>query len=277
MDGLSVLERIRPIGFDPDEGISMLLYGKSGTGKTTLWATFPGPILAIVISGGARPGELRSVDTAEYREKIKTVTIKESSEVGLLIEHLRENPGLFATAVIDHVTGLQDMTLKEILGIDELPAQKGWGMASQQQYGQCTQQTKEILRAFLSLGLNRVIVAQERNFNEDSDSELRLAPTVGAALTPSLTGWLNPSCDYVVQTFLRAREEVKDVVIQAAGKAMTKQVRKKTNEAEFCLRVAPHAVYQTKFRVPKGIEFPEGGVIVDADYTKLMALIRGEV
>ena len=128
---------------------------------------------------------------------------------------------------------------------------------------------KEYLRALLDLDANVVIVAQEREFGTDNDTNL-IMPTVGAALTPSVTGWLNPACDYIFQTFIRGRMIQKQVKI---GKKTTmKSVR--GQGVEFCLRTGPDEVYTTKFRVPKGHELPE--VVVDPDYNKIMAIIEGQ-
>jgi hypothetical protein len=262
-----VLSRIRPIGFD-DEGIKLLLYGRSGTGKTTLWATFPGPILAVVCSGGTKPGELRSVDTPEYRGKIDQVTLRDSGEMKDVLAFLKKG-SKYRTAVVDHASGLQDLTLKEVLGWDELPAQKSFGMATMQQYGESTLRTKEILREMLNLSINVVIVAQERRFDDDAPAEL-IRPTVGAGLSPSLANWLNPACDYVVQTFIR-RKTVKKVTPKIGG---GQSVSTEPGEGvEYCMRTEPHEVYITKFRVPKGHSLPD--VIVDPTYDKLMAVIRG--
>lgn len=247
--------------------LKILLYGQSGTGKTTLWATFPGPILAIICSGSRKPGEMKSIDTPEYRKKIQPVVLYDSAECKQLVEHVQET-GRYKTVVLDHVSGLQDLTLKEILGLDELPAQKGWGLAKQDQWGQSTLQCKEIIRSLLALDTNVVIIGQERESEPKEDSEIQL-PHVGVATTPSLAGWLNPAVDYICQTFKRAkmverRNKIggKEVVTMERGKGV-----------EFCLRTAPHDIFTTKFRKPKGKPLPE--LIVDADYNKIMTIITG--
>jgi hypothetical protein len=267
----SVADRIRPVGFDERDGIKMLVYGRSGTGKTHLWSTFPKPILAVIASGSTQSGELRTVDTDELRKVISTVTLQQSTELRDLIDDigsgvLEED---FATVVLDHVTGFQDLVLKEVLGLDVVPVQKSWGLATQQQYGMCTLRCKELLSSLLSLQANVVLVSQEKDFNVDSEGDL-IAPAVGAALTPSLCGWVNSVCDYIVNTFFRNHEEVKEKNVN--GK--TTQIRVKTREVEYCLRTGPHPVYCTKFRLPKGNPLPES--IVDPDYDKIMTIIRGQ-
>lgn len=259
-----VIGRIKPIGFDND-GIKILLYGRSGTGKTTLWSTFPGPILSIICSGGINSGELRSIDTPANRKKISSVQLQSIAEFAEVINYVHSEGG-FQTVVLDHASGLQDLTLKEILGLEELPAQKSWGMASQQQYGQSSLQTKEALRSLLNLDCNVVIIAQEREFNTDSDNDL-LEPTVGASLTPSVVGWLNPACDYVCQTFIRPK--LVEVKSKVGGKIV--KTTKRGKGVEYCLRTEPHDVFITKFRVPKGTPLPD--VIVDPDYNKIKSLL----
>lgn len=263
---VSVIDRIAPI--DVDDYVKMLVYGRSGTGKTTLWATFPGPILVMICSGGQRPGELKSINTAEYRGKIQQVVIQSTQEIPEVLDHVKRT-GKYQTVVQDHASGLQDLTLKEILGLEELPAQKSWGMASQQQYGQSSLMCKEILRAILSLDTNVVIVAQEREFKAEGDSEL-INPTIGAALTPSVVGWLNPACDYIVHTFLQPKMVESK---QTIGK-QTSIIRTRGKGVEYCLRTGPHDVYQTKFRVPKGHTLPDA--IEDPSYDKILKAIRGE-
>lgn len=262
----NIMDRVRPIGFDPDEGIKLNLYGRSGSGKTTLVGTFPKRILFLVCSGG---GELRSIDTPQNRKSVDQLRVNKSAEIEEVVRVQRES-GEYATVVLDHATGLQDMVLAEILGLEEIPPQLNWGVASQQQYGQCGIQMKTYLRMLLDLRCNVVIIAQEREFNTDTDSDL-ISPYVASALQPSIVGWLGPAADYVCQTFLRERTTQKKVKV--GDRQTVRNVP--TGDVEYCLRTAPHPVYASKFRLPKGRELPD--VIVDPTYDKIIQLIRGPV
>ena len=264
----SVIDRIAPIDFDDEQGIKILLYGRSGSGKTTLWSSFPAPILSVICSGGVKSGELRSLNTLENKKRIKQVVIEKSSEMKEVIEHVAET-GSYKTLVLDHVSGLQDKILSEVLGLDELPAQIGWGVATQQQYGQMSLQCKEIMRAMLGLSCNVVVIGQERESHVEETSEL-LMPTVGVALTPSLAGWLNPAVDYVCQTFIRPTMVIKKTKI---GDKIVETKTRGTG-VEYCLRTAPHDIYTTKFRIPKGNKLPE--VLVDPSYQAIKKLIDGQ-
>ena len=256
--------------WDLADHVKMLLYGRSATGKTTLWATFPGPITAFVCSGGKNPGEMRSINTPEYRKKITPLIVDSSAQLRELLAGVRAEPP--GTLVLDHASGLQDLTLREVLGVDELPAQKSWGLATQQQYGQSTAMCKDVLREMLNLPCNVVIVAQERTFGEDESADgLSIQrPTVGPAVTPSLAGWLNPAVDYILQSYIRPVVVEKTVTV--AGKPSVQRTRGKG--VEYCARTEPHDLYITKFRVPKGTAVPE--CIVDADYHKIKALLDGD-
>lgn len=265
----NVVDRIKPIGFNPEDPIKINLYGQSGTGKTTLWATFPKPILAIICSGASRPGETRSIDTKEYRKTISQVVLNESNELQGLVDY-QKSEGKYATVVLDHASGLQDLILREVVGLAEIPVQKSWGMASREQYGQIANQMKERFRSLLDLSCNIVIVAQEREFEVESVTDL-IMPHVAGALMPSVAGWLHPAVDYICQTFLRAKTETKEVNV---GNKKVKTKERVEGQVEYCLRTAPHDVFTTKFRVPKGTPLPE--VIVNADFDKIMELIQGE-
>jgi hypothetical protein len=251
------------------DSLRMLLYGESGSGKTTLASRFPDPLLWIICSGGNRPGELKSIDTPENRTRITPRVIRTTQLMRGYLEEAAD--GRYATVVLDHATGLADLILKEILGLDDLPVQKGWGTASQQQYAQLSLQCKEIFRAILNLPTNVVIIAQQRTFggkDDGGDPEI-LRPTVGAALTPSVTGWLNPACDYVCQMFKRPRMD--RVKTSVGGK--DRWIERRGKGVEYCLRVEPHDVFMTKFRIPGGVTVDS---IVNPDYDKLAALINGQ-
>ncbi len=264
---LSIADRITPIGFDKDEGIKINLYGRSATGKTRLWSTFPKPILVIICSGGSRPGEVRSINTFANRKTIKKFNLEKSSEVRKLVD-LQNETEKFATVVLDHATSLQDYVLREILNLAELPEQLSWGIATRKQWGQVAVQMKEILRSLLNLKCNVVIVAQEREFNLDSDSDL-ITPYVASALSPSTTGWLNPAVDYIGQTRIRS----KTIITKTKVGKKTVISTKPGKGVEYTLRTGPDPVYTSKFRVPLGTPLPDE--IINPTYDKIMEIING--
>lgn len=260
--------------YPEDAGITILDFGMSGSGKTRFWSTFPKPILAIFFSGGAAPGEGRSIS----RERMKGVNValpKHTDQVLNLIE-AQEESDYYKTIVVDHVTGLQDKKLAEILDIPKLPEQKSWGMASMQDYGTCTTECKEIFRRLLSLKANIVLIGHERQ-NEDGvdsdDPDEAEIPSVGVALTPSLAGWLNGAVDYIVQSYKAPKFNIKTVKVKVGKKTVEKKVKEKVKGTDFRMRIGPSSIYTTKFRVPEDVILPDS--ISNPTYDKIMALIRG--
>jgi len=264
--GGSVIDRIESALGADDDFVKMNLYGRSGSGKTTLWATFPKPILALVCSGGNKPGELKSISKKD-KKQIDKVVIEKPEDFSEILDYQKET-GKYATVVLDHVSGLSDLHLMTILGLEEAPVQLSWGLATQQQYGQLALKLKQNLRSILNLDCHVVIVAQERDFNTDESSEL-VMPFVASALTPSVVGWLNPSVDFICQTFIR--KEMKTKKVKVGNNESSRQVE--TGKMEYCLRTGPHDVYTTKFRKPKEVVLPD--VIVDPSFEKILELIEG--
>lgn len=243
--------------WDLADKLNVLLFGDSGTGKTTLWATFPGPILALVCSGLSRPGELRSINTPEYRKKIHPMIISSSQEYHAALDKAAD----YATVVLDHALGLSEMVLSyDVCGLTEMlkskyrQAGKGesWSVVDMKQYGQLATELNTIhFPRLLDCPGNVVIVAHERIFKgkeEAGASSDVIKPTVGAALTPSVAGWLHRACDYNVQTFIRPKMMKESG--EVAGQVMETLVR--GQGVEYCLRTEPSEVYMTKFRRPAG-------------------------
>lgn len=258
----SVLDRIEPISLTT-EGLKVAIYGRSGTGKTTLWSSFPKPILAMLKSGTKR-GEIRSIWNVPG---IEIVPLEDEAEVETLVQHQRST-GKYKTVVLDHITSYQDLVFKKVVGQDA-PAQMTWGAATQEQWGIIGGILKERLADMLSLSCHVVLVAQEREFNTEANVADLLAPFVNVALSPSSAGWVGPAVDYLVQTYIRMGKI--PYIKEAAG---GKKLKMYKEVPQYCLRTGPHPVYSTKFRVPKGTVLPSE--IVDADYNKIMALIEGK-
>lgn len=261
----SVLGRIVPVSKIDSTGVKILLYGRGKTGKTRLASTFPKPLLITGTEDGTK-----SVSDVEGVDFIR---LQDSSDV-LELSKMLKGGDKYKTVVLDTAGGLQDLILKEVLGLDELPPQKTWGLAQQDHWMAVSMQFKEHIDSLLNIadsrGLHVVIIAHERNFVEEGGVSDIMVPTVGAALTPKLAGWLNTRCDYVTQTFLR--QKVKEVKTNIEGQVIT--VKEKVEGVDYCLRVGEHPVFSTGFRLPVGRALPD--MIVNATYAKITKLIRGE-
>jgi hypothetical protein len=83
--------------------------------------------------------------------------------------------------------------------------------------------------------------------------------------------FLNGTADYICQAYIREQEEVKKVEI--AGKVQ--QMMQRTGKREYCLRVGSHPIFSTGFRLPVGREKDLPDSLVNPDYSKIAALIKG--
>ncbi len=268
-----VVSRIAPMSVEENK-IKMLVYGRSKTGKTTFVSTIASQIPAgkkvlwIICSGGNKSGELKSI-AAKDRNKIEAVTLQSSLELRTITEHLQGDNSFYAV-IQDHVSGLQDRALAEVMKVDQVPAQMSWGTATRDQWMEAGTNCREGLRGLLGLDKHIILLGQERPPKELSDNEELLTPTIGVDLMPSLAGWLYPTVDYIVQTFMKQKVETKEVSI--AGKKST--TTRKVAGADYCLRTGPHENYVTGFRVPRGAQLPD--YIVDPTFAMVQKIIDGE-
>lgn len=258
---------------EDDSPFSIGVFGEPASGKTTLWSTFPKPILALFCSGGLKnPGELKSL-TKKDKEQITPLVVEESQQVIDIIEALQEDDEGYQTIVIDHLSALSDLFLQEVIGRRPRVQKRAMQAAgsgpeiTQAQWGQLTQSLKDILREFIELPLNSVIVSQQRIFEppEDEDGDGVGVAKAGPAVTPSVAGWLTATLDYCIQTFVRAKREER--VVKIGGKDKVKY--RKTDEMEFCCYLPLCESRMTKFRKPRGIKLEP--VMVDPTYEKLIS------
>lgn len=272
----SLLSRVQPVATRPDR-INVSLYGRSKTGKTRLMASFPKPCILI----GAEDGTasiigIKGIDFVRVIlddwEPPKNGAYVRISELSALLEEI-ESSGKYKSKALDTASALSDLFLADILGLSKVPEQKSWGMAQRDHYTEQSNRLRTFMRQLLNIPGNTIITAHERNFTEENNSSDLIKPTVGSALSASVAGWLNGAVDYVAQTFIREEESTRKVAIPGK-KGETRDLKTKTGRAEYCLRIGPHPVYQTGFRLPPGFSLPD--VIVDPSYEKIMEVIEGK-
>jgi KaiC/GvpD/RAD55 family RecA-like ATPase len=250
---------------------STALYGRSGTGKTTLSGTWPKPILYLNI----RDNGTDSI--SDLGEDVDVQDISSSDELRdvilWVIAQSNKDKLRYKTVVVDTMSQLQNILVEEKAkekGRKEIKGSKGkrpgdFGTMTKQQWGEVAGDLKAAVQDIRGLPLESVFIAQERVFNmgeEEEDSDM-LQPEVGPRLMPSVKDDLNASVSIIGNTYIRVRRKKKRV----DGK-ITYKVKK-----EYCLRIAPHEVYTTKIRKPRGIEITDD--IVDPSFAKLQKLMKG--
>lgn len=259
--------RIRPVK-SAVTNLLLSLYGRPKTGKTRLACTFPPPGLII----GTEDGTASVIGVPGW----DFVLLERCEEIVGLIDGLAKGElttqagKRYASIVFDNGTGFRDQRISEILGLERAAVQKGYGFANRDQWMECSQSMKELLRPLLWLGRQRdynvVVIAQEQNLAKEESNLIDMGPALGK----SVADWINAECDYIGQTCLK--EQQKDQSLTVAGVTTTKKVG--TGKYEYSLRVAPSDVYRAGFRVPLGVKM-DVEFLADPSYAKILDLIRG--
>lgn len=247
------LAGIKPLS-KPTGGMTWLIYGRSGTGKTRTMGTFPKPLLLIKGQDGTR--SIYNVKGIEATPKITR-----SDQIEEVVKMVRKNPSKYKTVALDCADDLNALVLREVIG-EEVPIQLAFGDVSRDDYANRASQIKERLDSLIKLadlGINIVLLVQEAAEEEESQGNALLMPTVGGNMSKSVIKWLNAQVDYIGHAFIR--------------KHKVKQGDKSVEVDQWCLRIGPHPVYTTKFRAIDGVRIPQ--LIVDPSYDKIESIASG--
>lgn len=246
---------------------SAAIYGRSGTGKTTLAASWPKPILYLNI----RDNGEESISDIDDLDVVDIDTSEELLEQILWLHKKASKDKLvYKTVILDTMSQLQRILVDELGARKHIPKGKkagDFGVFTKQDWGQISGDLIKVIMDIRALPVHSVFIAQERVFNlpdEETDYDEQLAPEVGTKLMPSVNKDLCASVNIVGHTFIRLHiKKKKD------DRGKTKTITKK----QFCLRLGPHELYTTKIRKPKGIEAPD--FIVDPTFRKIMDIVKG--
>lgn len=230
---------------------SFVIYGRSGTGKTTLASTFPKPLLLLDIND-------QGDESAGDAKKVSVLDIATIEEFENALLYLHAHPDEYATVVIDTVTQLQDVLMRETIKPKEGKRIGDWGTITKQEWGHIAGRMKTFISDLRDLPLNAVFLAQDRvhNLDEDSDPEFGLEPEVGPRLMPSVASHLNAAVGVIGHTYIRERRKEKKSII------------------DYCLGIGPSPTHIHKVRKSKTIKLPS--FIVDPNYDDIIDAIKGE-
>lgn len=252
----SILDKIQPVS-ELETNLVMLIYGRSGSGKTAFGATFPKPILFIDTNE-------RGTETIKQEEDVDVVRVTEWSQMDELYWALvnGETDIQYESIVVDQITNLQDLGMHEVYrksrkGRDELFTQKNWGQLSGM-LKQAVSDWRELADTY-----NVLFIAHERVFEGGDDEDEAIEPSIGARVMPSVGSFVDGAVDAIGSTYIKERWEEPE----RKGDDMVRHV-------DYCMRLGPHAFYSTKIRRPVSAgPIPE--FIVDATFDKIRNLIAG--
>lgn len=239
-----------------------MIYGRAGTGKTTLASTFPGPVLIIDVKD-------EGTDSISDVKGLDVLEVESSEDLEELLWYLKENPKKYKTVAIDTITQLQQIRVEEVSeekGIKGNKSAGDWGTLTKQDWGSIASWMKKVITDYRSLDMEVIFIAQDRVFNvgEEESEDGMIEPEVGPRLSPSVMSHLCSAVHMVGNTFIREHVQMKKV----NGKK--KEERKK----EYGLRIGPNSYYITKMRKPKEVALPD--FLSNPTYEDILEIVTGE-
>lgn len=278
----------------PADGIKLVIYGDNRTGKTSLAATFPKPLLFVSVEP-ARSGGLDSITKVPGVKALVLGThfntFAESVRIG---EELFVNNSCgYRTVVLDSATSYEKLALDSIMADAGrvLPEQQSYGLVSGEQYQDRSSRAKTGMAWFLGLSCNVVVTAKEKDHNpprevkinsktgkEQPDmrakwlrgmgAESKYGPAVGSATA----GWMNDASASVCRMYWAPEVRVEETVSEIAGEKVVTRTEYETGEYVLRMRLKQHPNYMGGLRANDHSKVPT--YLDDPTYDKLLAVLR---
>ena len=231
------------------------LYGRPGTGKTTIACTGPKPLLLLDVKDkGTDSGKREDLEPGD----ITVFELENFDEIYEVYDYIQDNPERFKSVAIDHMTALQDFCYQKVM--DE----EGKSKMSQGMYGTAGNYLKEVINLYKGLtdiGITPIFNCQDRMESGDGEGEHQLLPEVGPSLMPSVARTLCAASRVIGHTYQFENVEKLD------GAKVRRNI-------EFRLRLGPNPYYITKVTRPVGTPCPM--FLVDASYKDIMKIVKGK-
>lgn len=276
----SILARAIPVGQLETDWFKFVLYGVNRVGKTTLACQWDKPLLLISFEPGEKSGGAKSVKKIAG---VEYVNIGSGTQAIKLARELTSDTH-YKTHVLDTVTSLQDIVLKELMHLAEVPVQLNWGLVTMDQYRERSEKTKEILRLYRDLKCNTNFVAQEKDHNPPESRKvltrsIQVESFFAADLGGATVKWMHDSCDYIGRLYLdKETKLVKGQAAQLHGKTIPGEDRlEETGRIVRRLRTMLHPNYAAGFRSENPDAVPEyiEAVTPAEMYQKIMQVAKG--
>ena len=244
---MSILSDVKPIS-DIPTGKLVVVYGRSGSGKTWLGGSFPKPLLYLKIGD----------DGGNTIKDVPDIFVKDIETVGELKLALKDclSDKKYKTVFVDTFSLLVNEWKNENV------LSKGKRM-TQQSWGDLLSDTEECIRMAHKVSLSKWVVLSCHETTDTIDGmEDELLPDVRASVSKGARTYLEGMANYGIHT-IKIQKEID---------------KPKTGETElrvkFAAELGPNPYYWTKLQVDPSIKVPKR--IINPSFEKLMQVVQGK-
>jgi len=221
-----------------------VIYGKSGSGKTHLSASFPKPLLYVQIGDDG-------ANTIASVKGIDGIRIKEVSDLKDLLEEVQEDTK-YKTVVVDTFSMVtNEWTDEKVVSKKKRMTQQLWGDLKIAQ--------EELIKAAHKAAKNHIIVL---TCHESTDSiegmEDEITPDVRPSVSKGARTYLEGMANYGIHT----TKIVKEISTNSGMKESIK----------YAVDIGANLYYWTKLQISSDIKIPAR--IVNPSYDKIVAVIN---
>jgi phage nucleotide-binding protein len=175
---------------DQIEYLNLLVYGEFGVGKTYLCGTaqdhpMTSPILLLDVEGGTV--------TLRRRKDIHVVQLRSLRQIEKLHEKLRvNNNGYYKTVVIDSLTELADLDMREVMRkmYRDRP-DRDPDVADKREWGIVRTHMRRIVRAFKDLPMNTIMTALLLQDKDDITGKTTFYPSLSGKMRTEVPGFFD--------------------------------------------------------------------------------------
>lgn len=225
------------------ESFSLCIYGRGGTGKTTLLGTMPGQGLIIDIP--QIEGGTFVLEHVADRIDIKSLTAWD--EIDDVFWFLKKQPHAYQWVAIDSLTAMTQLAIRKTIGERDLDVDPN--KISLQDWGKVGRLVGEMIYRFRTLPIHTIWIAQERKYGNEEQGDPKM---VGPDTSPAALQMLIPPL------MLCGRLTI-EYTLEGA--------------AERHLRIKPHPEIHAKVRARSGLDVP--GTIRNPHLGQLLKYLLG--
>jgi hypothetical protein len=236
--------------------VNALVYGESGTGKTTWASSAPKPILWLESEGGTSsiaPEDMAGIDVAK-------VTGLETYRQALAL--LQKGDHGYKTVVLDSFTETAAAILKQIMrAAVQADASRDEFSPLFSEWGRLTGVMREIARGFRDLPMHTIITALQREDTDELSGRVKVRPRMSPTLADELPGFM----DVVGYLYVKG-----DIVDAKAAKAA--EEGDEAPKVERIMLLRPTIKHVAKLRAPKGSNPPD--YLINSEFEDVQALLH---